>query len=644
MHSAPQEAQSPARRFKERSSNSKLGHRIKATASSFATKLHLGAGHPSFATAAEHPRGIVQRVGSETQSPQGQVEEQLQQQKEQQQREVQEIMPVTPLRESEKEAPITTDTTTFTRPASSHDEEKEDEARFPSTFEQKVASPSPPSQVEASTSSEKAPPEYASLENTQILNKENPHKGTCSIPTIFSGIESPQRLSSDTDELKPTYIKPLPSLDRSTESQEVYVKDLETLAEGSQGRTGRAIHAGVGGKSAAQRLKHAGPALQPAVEEEEEPEEEQHTDAGLSPLYSIYKEAQVQGEEEAAEEKAEWMAAVGESDSAPTPAAALASTTTLSIKKEEEKQQQQQLPSETATKQENLQDEIYAAIEAESQLEKEEEEEDHAIATARRRVERVDAGKSGGIAQPNAEMTHRLESPSGKIVIPEVEVPDTIAVPRRGESGRAFLQAIQNWVFINPITLFLLIAGTASLARVAWVFFSSSTFKDFGPLLLLSGAVALVASVLASYTYMGGSGGLIPLPEDLIQNPEEGVLQKVEHVVGGAATAAKEGFLSVIDPGQEMVGEVIQETDAGEQVLLPDTEGPVHRAEDAVIHAAEKIKNVVAGSTVKESDVVGGGADPAVQKSGAGGYSSDSDVPGPVIEGIHRDERHHTAR
>jgi hypothetical protein len=286
-------------------------------------------------------------------------------------------------------------------------------------------------------------------------------------------------------------------------------------------------------------------------------------------------------------------------------------------------------------------------------------------------------------------------------------------VPRGRDAGRAFLQAIQTWVFANPIMLFLLVAGTASLSRAAWVFFSSSssTIKDFGPLLLLSGAVALAASVLATYTMTGGTS-IVPLPEremaqldaedsssttgggiggggealdknlppreqpgpsepvskesteDLVRHPETaapagtkptvgqkkieggGMLQKVEHAVGGAATAAKEGLLRVADPGQEMVGEVIQETDTGERVLLPDTEGPVHRAEDAVANAAAKMKNVVVGAAAAAGDktsVGGTRADPAVQKSGMGGYSSDSDVSGPVIEGVHpaaRDQGH----
>jgi len=277
-------------------------------------------------------------------------------------------------------------------------------------------------------------------------------------------------------------------------------------------------------------------------------------------------------------------------------------------------------------------------------------------------------------------------------------VQDTIAVPRRRGTGRAVLQDIQTWVLHNPILLFLLIAGTIGFTRAAWVFFSSSssTFKEFGPLLLVSGAVALIANALATYTMTGvpsfvplplrGMAGLDPLEttsitgggggggesfddnlppreqsgpsepvmkestRDLVQNPttadpasqtgkatgqkkEEGVLQKVEHGVGGAATGVKEGVLGALDPGQEMVGEVIQETDTGEKVLLSDTEDPVHRAEDAVVHAAEKIIGGVGAENKRTSS--GGGADAAVQQSGMGGYTSDSDIPGPVIEGVY---------
>ncbi|KAL4524911.1 hypothetical protein Ndes2526B_g07098 [Nannochloris sp. 'desiccata'] len=704
MHPSPQEAHSPAiGHLEEREghthggSNPKLGRRIKAAASSFATKLHIpGTGHPSAHTsggggpglpAVEHHRVTVQHVASETltQRPQWQVEEphyQFQQQKpqereiqqqpqlQQQQQRYHEMppSPATPLRDIEKE-------TTTLEPRSAQ------ESHVSASEQTDVLSAQLEAEVKASTSSTEAPSGTAvsnELPQSSVTKADDPHQGAGSptIHTPFFGIESPTRLSSDTDELKPTYIKPLPSLDRSTESQEVYVEDLETLVD----EKGRAVGAGrVDGKSAAERLKHAGPALQEIEEEEEE-----HTDAGPSSVYSSYAKVPRQ---ETGKDVGPVVAAAGGG-------AALAST--LSTKEQEKRSPEVAGASSGENKdqeQENLEEEIYAAIEAEDQFEKEEEEEDQAIASARRRVEIEEAEGRG---HPKA-MTHPLESPSGKIVIPALEVPDTIAVPKRRGTGRDVLQAIQTWVLANPILLFLLIVGTVSLTRAAWVFFSSSssTFKEFGPLLLVSGAVALVASVLATYTMTGGTS-IVPLPErgmagldapditstagggggggggeplddnlppreqpgpsepvskestgELVQNPEaadpasqarqavgqrkeEGVLHKVEHAVGGAATAAKEKIMGGIDPGQEMVGEVTQETDTGGKILLPDTEGPVHRAEDAVVHTAEKIKNIVVRGPEK-----GTRSDPAAQKSGAGGYSSDSDVSGPVIEGVH---------
>lgn len=116
-------------------------------------------------------------------------------------------------------------------------------------------------------------------------------------------------------------------------------------------------------------------------------------------------------------------------------------------------------------------------------------------------------------------------------------------------------------------------------------------------------------------------------PSDLEDEEEtEGVLAKVEHKIEEALVKAQEGLVEALDPGKEMVGEVTQETESGEQVVLPDTEGPMARAAHAVTEA-------VKGK--KEGGIGVGRVDPAVDKSGQGGYTSDSDVPGPVIEGVH---------
>jgi len=371
MHPATQEGPSPAiGHLEEREghttggSNPNLAQRIKVAASSLATKLHIpGTGHPSahptggggpvFA-AVEHHRVTAQHVAPETPTkrPQWQVEKpqyHLQQQNPQDQEMQQQPhygmppSPATPLRETEKETPGTT------------------VSNFPPS-----SAPQP----------------------------EDPYQdpGSPTIPTPFSGIESPARLSSDTDELKSTYIKPLPSLDRSTESQEVYVEDLDTLVD----EKGRAV--GVrrsdGGKNAAQRLMHTGSALQ-EIEEEEE-----HTHAGPSPMYSTYAKTPRQ---ETGKTMEQGMALAG-SEMSP---------------KEHESRFSEAAGTSAIGENNNGKEEIYATVEAEKQLKKEEDEEDQKIAATRRRAEIEEAEGRG---HPKA-MTHPLESPSGKIVIPALEIP-----------------------------------------------------------------------------------------------------------------------------------------------------------------------------------------------------------------------------
>jgi hypothetical protein len=438
MHPSPQETHSPAIGHLEQSEgqthgspNPKLGSRIKAAASSFATKLHIpGTGHSSSSgpglAAAEHHRVTAHHVAPETlsQRPQWQVEQPLhlqQQQQQSQHRDFQEEpqlsyemppSPATPLRDIERE------TDTAREPLAT-----EEEPRVPAPEE--GAPQAVEQQFEVSTSSARSPSgsPVAGLEHGQAPARDDPHYGAGSptISTPFSGVESPQRLSSDTDELK-TFMKPVPSLDRSTESQEVYVEDLEILVE-DKARVG-GVAGGLGGKSAAQRLRHAGPALQPAVqeeegegemEEEEEEEEEQHTHFGPSPYYSSYQE-----EKEAAQSRSA-KAVEPVAFAAGGGGAAAALSPMFSPTEEDEKRSSiaTAAAKKSNTEQENLEQEIYAAVEAEEQLEKEEEEEDKAIAAARRRVEREEAEGRG---HPKA-MTHPLESPSGKLVIPALEVP-----------------------------------------------------------------------------------------------------------------------------------------------------------------------------------------------------------------------------
>ena len=121
---------------------------------------------------------------------------------------------------------------------------------------------------------------------------------------------------------------------------------------------------------------------------------------------------------------------------------------------------------------------------------------------------------------------------------------------------------------------------------------------------------------------------------------QEGVLAKVEHKIEEALTKAQEGLIEAFDPGAEMVGEVTQETETGEKVVLPDTEGPVARAAHAVSAAVQSEKEGTPALSEEGAKGVGnkrtsGGEDSIGEKSGQGGYTSDSDVPGPVIEGVH---------
>ena len=434
MHSSPQEIHSPAFGHPEEreghthgSGNPKLGRRIK-------NLLHIGTGTSQSSSssgsglpAVEPHRVTVHHVSPsevETQYPQLQVQEEpqqlsqqkLQRQEYHQQGEQYEMppTPATPLREKEA-IPHETQAEVHASTQQAHISPQKDVSDVPSSqpkAAEKNATEEKKAEPISSTSSAQVPSgtQYSGLDQSQIPAQPDPHQGSGSpsIPTPFSGIESPQRLSSDTDELKNPYIKPTPSLDRATESQEVYVEDLETLVDERRRRSG-------GERNVAHKLKYgAGHAMPPAVLEEgqegEEGEEElEHTDSGPSPLYSTFKQ---QAEEEATVVPAAAAAAGGGS--------AVKSSSSQPTSKTAGAEAKQ-----AAQEQENLKQEVYAARKAEDQFEKEEQEEDRAIAEARRRIESGEAAGAGAQFQggQSKAMTHPLESPSGKIVIPALEVP-----------------------------------------------------------------------------------------------------------------------------------------------------------------------------------------------------------------------------
>jgi len=422
MHPSPQEANSPAiGHLKEREghthggSNPKLGRRIKAAASSFASKLHIpGTGHPSahptgggpVPPAVEHHRITAEHVAPETptQRPQWQVEEphdQFQEQKPQER----EIQPQQRQRHDEMQhSPATPSRETGKKESTPQPHSAREAPVSPSQQKEELPAELKP-EVRASTSTAEAPPgtNVSNLPLSSVPETEDPHQGVGNptIPTPFSGIQSPARGSSDTDELKPTYIKPLPSLDRSTESQEVYVGEMESLVD----EKGRAVGVGRSSeKTAAQRLSQD---RRPALQELKE--EDRHTDAGPSPMHSAYAKT---SQQEAGEEVEPGEAQAGGQTATNEPAERSSEAAGASAEGRKDSDQ------------ENLEREKYATIQAEKKLEKEEATEDQVIAAARRRAEIEEAE---GRRHPKA-MTHPLESPSGNIVIPALEIPVSVVL------------------------------------------------------------------------------------------------------------------------------------------------------------------------------------------------------------------------
>jgi hypothetical protein len=83
--------------------------------------------------------------------------------------------------------------------------------------------------------------------------------------------------------------------------------------------------------------------------------------------------------------------------------------------------------------------------------------------------------------------------------------------------------------------------------------------------------------------------------------PREGALRRLARRVRAAVAGAEEELLEKLDPGQEMAGDVVQETEAR-------VEAEAAPAPEARIAAAER----------------------------EGGYRSDEDVQGPALEGVRR--------
>ena len=262
------------------------------------------------------------------------------------------------------------------------------------------------------------------------------------------------------------------------------------------------------------------------------------------------------------------------------------------------------------------------------------------------------------------------------------KIQEDIVVPTGAEERTFEIQVLTDWAFKNPVLAILLGVGVGGLARMAWNTAAPSTFIELGPALFISGAIAIFATLLAyfmrggggrGFPFLplqisasdvsplgstsstavdavdavagggggdgGGGGGGVDLPgpsepvspdsiEDLVRHPEPlnpteegggggGLLDRIEHGVEGAMSTIKEEVMEFLDPGQEMAGDVtIQETTDDPGGGGGRESGGVEKG--AVVFAEEKEKEREKRDEKKEKSEVS-----------AGGYSSDSDVPGP---------------
>ncbi|KAI3425182.1 hypothetical protein D9Q98_008951 [Chlorella vulgaris] len=205
---------------------------------------------------------------------------------------------------------------------------------------------------------------------------------------------------------------------------------------------------------------------------------------------------------------------------------------------------------------------------------------------------------------------------------------------------RMMLLITAGWAWARQRPAFT--AGLVAMVPLLWAALGNgadAVFGEFGPLLLLSGAMALAATTIARAMGWGrirrdelqmipeqppapggaaASGQGVDAPEaetsscdsteeawQEASGEDEGLLQKARHAVEKAA----KGALASVQPGGEQVGEVVQETESVQEAAPGTGPGPSQ---------LPLVTGHLEGQAGRES-----------------GYESDSEGPGPVLEGVH---------
>lgn len=206
-----------------------------------------------------------------------------------------------------------------------------------------------------------------------------------------------------------------------------------------------------------------------------------------------------------------------------------------------------------------------------------------------------------------------------------IVVPDSVV-----ESIIAKLQFVRmtrglNWIINRPILTCSIVVLVWIIIRVIWSLLPGEV-QEFKPALVLSGVVALAATLLAYFV-----GGATLMPE----NENEPVVDEGESL----STPMVED--SVVEPGlvhggplpqgNETTGDANKEDD----ILLHEKESPLSSMVETTMEALDPGMEMV--GEVHEEGVGAGkaGAAGSDNQKKEEGYSTDSDRPGPVIEGVH---------
>jgi hypothetical protein len=206
-----------------------------------------------------------------------------------------------------------------------------------------------------------------------------------------------------------------------------------------------------------------------------------------------------------------------------------------------------------------------------------------------------------------------------------IVVPDSVV-----ESVIAKLQFVRmtrglNWIINRPILTCSIVVLVWTIIRGIWSLLPGEV-QEFKSALLLSGGVALAATLLA---YFVGGATLMPESESelVVDEGESLSTPMVEDSV------VEPGLVhgGPLPTGNEMTGDDNKEDD----ILPHEKENPLSSMVENTMEALDPGMEMV--GEVQEEGVGAGkaGAADSDNQEKEEGYSTDSDRPGPVIEGVH---------